>query len=398
MLSQQQRTLAYNLKLCSSCQSRITARPSGASQYRSRSHVVDYAKGLGALVTSNQISKAVQLLEVWLDQDRRPHALSTGDLLEVLCKQGRHETAWHLLRRLSASNNRLPLQVLHRLLKIAGQHGTVDNVLAVYNHQQQYYSFASTAVQTTLIHALLKAHARGKPGNLLAYEAWQRLKGSGRQLDAQALLAGVHACVCVNRLSEAETLLEPLKAVAGAVGRPMVSAYNLIMKGHLKAANTNAARKLFVAMKAKGLTPDAVTYNTLLATFVSAGEVLRAKAVMDKMKREAVQPDVWSYTALTVGLGQQMSIKEIQTLLGDMVAAGIEPTEVSGRTASMLGTGSMFLPYKSFQWQQHGSKHKQLMHLEIATPAPRYGSRSCPTMQRHAAMCLACDDVDNSKQ
>jgi len=70
------------------------------------------------------------------------------------------------------------------------QFGTVTDVLAVYDQQQQAYGFASAGVQTTLIHALLKAHSKSQPGHLLAYEAWGRLKGSGKQLDAQALLAG----------------------------------------------------------------------------------------------------------------------------------------------------------------------------------------------------------------
>jgi hypothetical protein len=42
-------------------------------------------------------------------------------LFAALCTEGRHETAWQLIRRLSASDNRLPLKVLHRLLKTAGQ-------------------------------------------------------------------------------------------------------------------------------------------------------------------------------------------------------------------------------------------------------------------------------------
>jgi hypothetical protein len=67
----------------------------------------------------------------------------------------------------------------------------------VYQHQQQLYGFASAAVQTTLIHALLKAHNKSQPGHLLAYEAWGRLRGSGKQLDAQCLLAGRCACVSV---------------------------------------------------------------------------------------------------------------------------------------------------------------------------------------------------------
>jgi hypothetical protein len=76
------------------------------------------------------------------------------------------------------------------LLLLTLQFGTVDDVLAVYQHQQQLYGFASAGVQTTLIHALLKAHSRAQPGHLLAYEAWGRLKNCGKQLDAQSLLAG----------------------------------------------------------------------------------------------------------------------------------------------------------------------------------------------------------------
>jgi hypothetical protein len=47
--------------------------------------------------------------------------LGVAAVSAALCAEGRHETAWQLIRRLSASNNRLPLKVLHRLLKTAGQ-------------------------------------------------------------------------------------------------------------------------------------------------------------------------------------------------------------------------------------------------------------------------------------
>ncbi|WIA11214.1 hypothetical protein OEZ85_011341 [Tetradesmus obliquus] len=339
------------------CSSSSTA----VAQQRRSSHVADYAKGVGALVSANRIPEAVSLLERSLDKQRKLHALSTGDLLEALCEQGRHETAWQLIRRLSASSNRLPLKVLHRLLKTAGQFGSVDDVLAVYQHQQQLYGFASMGVQTTLIHALLKAHGRGQPGTLLAYEAWGRLRRSGRQLDAQALLAGaaddgsaagwqgcclraaaaaaaggqargmgMHACVCVGRLQEAEALLEHLRSVAGAASRPVVSGHNLLMKAAAAAGNCDAARKQFAGMKARGLAPDAVSYNTLLAAFVAAGELLRARAVLDKMVREGVAPDVWSYTGLLLGLGRAGQLQEAQGVLGDMTGAGLRPTEVRG--------------------------------------------------------------------
>jgi pentatricopeptide repeat protein len=138
----------------------------------------------------------------------------------------------------------------------------------------------------------------------------------------------MHACVCLGRLGEAEALLEPLRERSGAVSRPVVSGHNLLMKAHAQAANPDAARKLFAAMKARGLVPDAVTYNTLLGVFVAAGEVLRAKAVLHKMQREGVVPDGWSYTTLLLGLGQAGQLAEARQVLAAMTAAGLAPNEV----------------------------------------------------------------------
>jgi pentatricopeptide repeat protein len=138
----------------------------------------------------------------------------------------------------------------------------------------------------------------------------------------------------VGRLAEAEALLEPLRERSGAVSRPVVSGHNLLMKAHAQAGNPDAARKLFAAMKARGLVPDAVTYNTLLSVFVSAGELLRAKAVLDKMCREGVAPDAWSYTTLLLGLGRAGQLGEAQQLLASMAAAGLQPNEVSAGAAA----------------------------------------------------------------
>lgn len=143
------------------------------------------------------------------------------------------------------------------------------------------------------------------------------------------LVAGIHAAISVGRAQEAENILAALKETAGAVGRPVVSGYNIIMKSYASTGNYEAARKLFATMKSRGLNPDAVTYNTLLTSFVQAGELVRARAVLEKMKREGVQPDEWSYTTYAMGLGQQGQLQEMQEVWQDMQAAGIQPNMVS---------------------------------------------------------------------
>lgn len=145
----------------------------------------------------------------------------------------------------------------------------------------------------------------------------------------RACCAGIHAAVSVGRAQEAENILAALKDTAGAVGRPVVSGYNIIMKAYAIDGNFEAARKLFATMKQRGLSPDAVTYNTLQTSFVKAGEVVRARAVLEKMKREGVAPDEWSYTIYALGLGQQGQLQEVGEVWQEMQDAGVTPNTVS---------------------------------------------------------------------
>ena len=141
--------------------------------------------------------------------------------------------------------------------------------------------------------------------------------------------AGVHACVSVGKFRQAEALLEPLKAAAGAVGRPMVSAYNLILKGHVAADNLEAARRTFAAMTSRGLAADAVTYNTLISGFVRAGDMARAQSLLRSMQVEGVVPDGWTFTTLALGYGRQGQLQEMHDVVQQMQQAGVSANSVS---------------------------------------------------------------------
>jgi pentatricopeptide repeat protein len=135
--------------------------------------------------------------------------------------------------------------------------------------------------------------------------------------------------VCVGKFRQAEALLESLKAAAGAAGRPMVSAYNLILKGHVAADNLDAARRAFGAMSARGLSPDAVTFNTLISGFVRRGDVGQARALLRSMRAEGVQPDVWTYTTLALGYGRAGQLAEMRGVVQEMQQAGVAANSVS---------------------------------------------------------------------
>lgn len=141
--------------------------------------------------------------------------------------------------------------------------------------------------------------------------------------------AGIHACVCVGQFRAAQELLEPLRAAAGPVGWPMVSAYNVIIKGHIAAGNLDAARKTFVAMTSRGLSPDAVTYNTLISGSAKRGDMAAARSLVHAMQLEGVLPDVWTYTTLALGYGEQGQLQEVRQVVQQMQEAGVRANSVS---------------------------------------------------------------------
>lgn len=124
--------------------------------------------------------------------------------------------------------------------------------------------------------------------------------------------------------------MEPLRTAPGGgpTSRALLSAHNLLMKGHAAAGDAAGARRVFAALRARGLEPDAVSYNSLLSAFVEAGELLRARAVLDKMRREGVAPDAWSYSILARGLGEAGRAAELPALRQEMGDVGLQPDTV----------------------------------------------------------------------
>lgn len=116
----------------------------------------------------------------------------------------------------------------------------------------------------------------------------------------------------------------------------MLSAFNIIIKGHAAAGNMDGARKAFAAMSARGLAPDAVTYNTLLCGFVRGGDMAAAQSLVRTMRLEGVAPDVWTYSTLALGWGRLGQLQQMWGVVQDMQQAGIQPNSVS---VALVGWG-----------------------------------------------------------
>jgi pentatricopeptide repeat protein len=118
------------------------------------------------------------------------------------------------------------------------------------------------------------------------------------QHSPHACRAGLKACVDVGRLRDAERLLA--RMAEGGV-EPDVRAYNILLSGHSRAANTRAMSRLLSRMAAAGVTPSAVTYNTLVDGYVRARDLGAAKRVAAQAAGAGVPLDVWTYSTLVKG-------------------------------------------------------------------------------------------------
>jgi len=111
--------------------------------------------------------------------------------------------------------------------------------------------------------------------------------------------------------------------------RPMdVGTCNLFIKILLRVEKLGKAMEIYQAIKiSKGSRPSIVTYSMLIKALVDARDLERALLVVEDMSSAGVQPDEIVFSHLLDGCRLVGNHSLGERLFGDMLAAGVQPTE-----------------------------------------------------------------------
>eukprot|EP00929_Paragymnodinium_shiwhaense_P106812 TRINITY_DN7254_c0_g1_i1.p1 TRINITY_DN7254_c0_g1~~TRINITY_DN7254_c0_g1_i1.p1 ORF type:complete len:836 (+),score=226.71 TRINITY_DN7254_c0_g1_i1:94-2601(+) len=174
---------------------------------------------------------------------------------------------------------------------------------------------------------LIKAHGHARRFDQ-AWGLWQEVLGRGARpedgITEEVFASIVEACVLCNEIDSMAAVVRTvsMEAVSQFARAPAIFA--AIVKACVQARQANLAVELYCIAK-EAITCTKVTYNTLIDALVRQGDMAGASDLFRDMAMEGVMPDLITYSTLIKGHCLSGNLQEGLQLLGLMQRRGIAP-------------------------------------------------------------------------
>lgn len=215
---------------------------------------------------------------------------------------------------------------------------------------------------------LIKAHGHARRFDQ-AWSLWQEVLGRGNaeDLTEEVFSSIVESCVLCNQIDSMAAVLKsvPLETLekfqrSAAIFAAMVKAcvqarranlavelynivkeaitctkvtYNTLIDALVRQSDMAAASELFRDMAMEGVMPDLITYSTLIKGHCLNGNLQEGLQLLGLMQRRGIAPDVILFNSILDGCAHKQMRSLTETVLRDMEAAGVVP---SNHTLSIL--------------------------------------------------------------
>eukprot|EP00250_Pteridium_aquilinum_P002197 c12390_g1_i1 orf=202-1503(-) len=269
-----------------------------------------YNKVLDSLVTSGNISHALQLFEQ-MKGELHPNQSSYVVLFTLLCKAGRINDACRHLDDMVhmgfVPETNLVNSLVNDFCK-AGKWKACHQILAKMcdiGHIPPLVTF------NVFFSYLCRAGLMQQACKLL-----DDIIKLGFSLDVYTYSIMIHSLCKADKVDDAYKLL---KAMRNKNCTPDVVCYSTVLHGYVRLGKQEPAIRIIEEMRTHGCEPDIVTYNSLISMFSKHGDTDKAFKIWGQMRASGCIPDHISYTAMLDGLCRRNKAKECLRLLAEML-------------------------------------------------------------------------------
>jgi pentatricopeptide repeat protein len=110
-----------------------------------------------------------------------------------------------------------------------------------------------------------------------------------------------------------------------------VFSYAVLLKGYGRAGNGKAVDRTLEVMRREGVLFDNVTFNSAVDAYIRCGNVPAARKLVDDDEYRVLR-DTRTFNILLKGLSRKGLVQEAYAVRDEIVAAGLEPNEVTQNT------------------------------------------------------------------
>ncbi|KAK8945662.1 hypothetical protein KSP40_PGU012997 [Platanthera guangdongensis] len=255
-----------------------------------------------------------------IESDTAPDAATAGYLIRVLCRDGEHANAYHVLRHVSRK-------------------GIIPDVVSITQLISFFAKGKSFGHVSGILHLMISG---GSPPDLLTYQAiidalcsagatmvdealriFRELKLKGYSPDVVTYTAVIDGLCKSRRMDEAWLLWWEM--ISNGI-LPNSYTYNVIINGYFKTGDIDRALNLYDEMLSKGFPASTLSCNTMLSGLCINGRLAEAVKLFDKMPTRGIERDVITYNTLIQGLCEGGETSDAVELYSSLIAAGIEPS------------------------------------------------------------------------
>lgn len=268
------------------------------------------------------------LADAMADRSAREVGLYVYHQLRAYARRGDLRGA-HALFGAYAAHRRVSESMCHVLLALSRQHGHADAALHLVAEMDAAQVRVSSSTLAQLVRALGAAHL---PERAASVVQWYAVRGV--RIDRRVYVALLNAYVEAGHWAAVFGTFRWMQAQVDPALRPDAATYTTMLKAHiLHGTPVHQVLRLLHTMRTHGFVPDERAYALVLQSACDARQLALAEslfALLDTALRTTHGGATrHHYTILLHALLQAGDLRTAQHYLGQMRAAGLEPSHVT---------------------------------------------------------------------
>ncbi|KAG9459892.1 hypothetical protein H6P81_004400 [Aristolochia fimbriata] len=294
---------------------------------------------LSGLVRNRKLLEARSVLDEMVDNGVQPNSYSYNIVIDGLCKEGMVLDTRSVMNLMKT--NGVPPDVVTYSTIINGfcSKGRVFEANRILEEMIQRGCSPNTVTCNILLQSLWKQRKVLEAEKLL-----QKMNERGYGLDIVTCNIVIDGLCKNGKLDKAIEIVDEMwihgSAALGELGNaflglvdssnirnkcfPDLVSYTTVISGLCKAGRLDEAKKKFLEMMSKSITPDSAVYDIFINTFSKHGKLSSALHVLRDMEKNC-NPSSKSYNFLIQGLASKNQIDKMNNLLTEMQEKKIVP-------------------------------------------------------------------------
>ncbi|KAH7437878.1 hypothetical protein KP509_05G093600 [Ceratopteris richardii] len=264
-------------------------------------NVASYTSLIEAYGNKGLLYEAEMVLNQMLEEGPKPTVLTYQTMIGAFIKGEKYEDADRIYKSMEVDNIVQPDQRLCNLMIYSyGKRGLIEEAF----HLSRKMKASNIPLSIVTFNTLISC----QPSLEASENVFRQMQRNDIEPDVVTYAARIGAFAKARQVEEAEYFFRVM--IASGI-RPNRTVYNVLMDAFANCKMVTKAEALLKEMKLNKCSPDVHTYSTLMNAYVNASDMEKAERVIQRMEGSDIEPNVVTYGTLIKGYADQGDLESM---------------------------------------------------------------------------------------